>query len=192
MATWQTFSDAFEAALNQALPSSLRNTIAISRAGGARQFGGPDGRLLWSVTSHSEDIVREADENLDEVASSNTIVLQVTAESQHDHPSKNALRLIEQVRLGLRKESVYAILDAAGISLLGIPMNPANASYPDDGRLVSAYAFDVSLRTVFTLTPEADDAIGLIETASGSGELEMPEPPNVEDTFSVADPTPEP
>ena len=192
MATWQTFSDAFEAALNQALPSSLRSTIAISRAGGARQFGDTNGRLLWSVTSHSEDIVREADENLDEVASSNTIVLQVTAESQHDHPSKNALRLIEQVRLGLRKESVYAILDAAGISLLGIPMNPANASYPDDGRLVSAYAFDVSLRTVFTLTPEADDTIGLIETAEGDGELEMPEPPNVTDTFSVADPTPEP
>jgi hypothetical protein len=192
MSDWAAFRTAVEAAFRQALPSSLRSAIAVSWAGGARKFGGADGRVLLGVQSDVEEHVREADVNLSEVSSSNLITLQVTCESQHDAPTKSALRLAKLLQLGLRKESVYAILDAAGISLLEDPLSPQNVSYPDDGRTVGAYAFDVALRFVFELTPEADDAIGLLEHVEASAELELPEPPHLTYDVSVDDPTPEP
>lgn len=174
MSTWATFRTTVEAALAQALPTALRAKVPASWSGGPRQFGDNDGRLLLDVVSHVEEHVREAEDADDGLlASANLIVLQVMAESQHDDPTYNALRLIEQVRLGLRKESVYAILDAAGVSVLGEEISTRNVSYSATGRKVSAYLFELSLRTTFTLEPEADDEVGRIEHASYSVSLAL-------------------
>jgi hypothetical protein len=127
--------------------------------------------------------VREAEDADDSLlASANLIVLQVRAESQHDDPSANALRLVEQVRLGLRKESVYAILDAAGVSVLGEDLSTVNVSYAASGRKISAYAFDLQIRTTFTLEPEADDAVGAVEHAAYSASLAIGD-----DTLTASD-----
>lgn len=192
MTTWSAFRTAIEAAFLQALTPALRLLVPISWAGGPREFGDVDGRLLLDVVSHTEEHIREADVDETQVSSANVVTLQVTAESVHDDAAYNALRLIEQIRLGLRKESVTAILDAAFISLLEFPMTPQNTSYGASGRKISAYTFDVQLRAVFALTPEADDAIGLIEHTEWEGTLADADAVETTVEGAADDPTPEP
>lgn len=192
MSTWATFRTAIEAAFLQALTPALRTTVSVNWEGGAREFGSTDGRLLIDVLSYVEEHVQEAEVDEALLSSSNLVTLQVVAESQHDSADLNALRLIENFRLGLRKESVTAILDAAGISLLEAPMSPQRLPTVATGRKISAYAFDVQLRATFSLTPEADDAIGLLEHVEAAATLTNPGASDVTYDVAADDPTPEP
>jgi hypothetical protein len=192
MSDWSTFRTAVAAAFTQALPASLRDAIAISWARGAREFGGPDGRLLLDVVADVEDMYRDADVDDPIVASHNTITLQVTAESQHDDPTLSAWRLARLARLGLRRESVRAILEAAGISYVETPLGQTSVPYAASGRMVQAVVFDVQLATVFELALEADDGIGLIERVEADATLLQPPDPSVTYAVEADDPTPEP
>lgn len=194
MSDWASFEAAAIAAVTQALPAALRSGVPVNFAGAAREFGGVDGRLLLGVTSYVEEHVREATAfQEDDISSSNLVTLQISAESQHANPTLSARRLIEQIRLGLRKESVTTLFDAEGISLVEIPMAPRDVSYPDGGRMVSAYAFDVTLRCVFDLTPDpVEDAVGLIEHVAADAALLDANAAETDYSVAVDDPTPEP
>jgi hypothetical protein len=191
MADWSTFRAALAAAFAQALPTSLRSAVAISWTTGAREFGGADGRILLGVVSDVEDHLDEADVFDEDIESHHSVTVQVTVESQHDDPSQSAWRLARLARLGLRKESVYALLAAAGISYVETPMNQTAAPYAASGRMIQAVIFDVTFATVFSLTPEADDAIGLIERVEADAELTQAPAPAVTYSVEVDDPTPE-
>jgi hypothetical protein len=57
--------------------------------------------------------------------------------------------------------------------------------------MIQAVIFDVTFATVFSLTPEADDAIGLIERVEADAELTQAPAPAVTYSVEVDDPTPE-
>jgi hypothetical protein len=149
-------------------------------------------RLLLGVVStvfnHDRDSA-EADGGAQELSTMATVVVQVQAESAHDTASTDALWLLEQVRLGLRRVSVRAALAAAdggAIAIVGWPLATVSRSYPADNRIVSAHSFDVALRFVLDFDTTGEDA-GLIEhlEADGAGDL-------LDLDFAVDDPTPEP
>lgn len=154
-------------------------------------------RLLLSVVSTTFD--HDLDSSLSEggeqdLRSMATVTVQVQAESTHDSPSVadgghgDALHLIEQVRLGLRRIRVLEALQAAGMAIVGFPATTVSRSYPADGRIVSAHSFDVQFRTILEYDFGDDlDLGGLIErvVAEGADDLEGAD-------IDVSDPTPEP
>lgn len=193
MSDWSTFRTAIEAALRQALPSAIRAKVPINWSGGARQFGDRDGRVLLSVTSDLEEMTSYADLEGDDVETENSVTVQVLCESQHDDPTLSGARLSKLLALGLRKESVTAILEAAGIGFLDQSLAVTNVGYLDaNQRRVSAFAFDALFSTTFTLTPEADDAIGAIEHVSYEGTIANPGASDLTNSDTVDDPTPGP
>lgn len=156
-------------------------------------------RLLLSIVSTTFD--HDHDSSLSEGAAQElcsmaTVVVQVTAESTHDSPAVSgggpgdALHLLEQVRLGLRRISVLEGLVEAGVRIVGFPAATVSRSYPADGRIISAHSFDIQFRTIFDFdfAGDAEDG-GLIERVIGEGEAGS----DLEDVaFDVSDPTPEP
>ena len=192
MATWATFRAAVAAAVSAAMPSAVRapsnnDGPTVSWTDDVRPFG--KHRLLLDVIAARFEIDRDSSLTAggeQELSSMATITVQVTAESVHDRSSSpgDALWLIEQVRLGLRKVSVREALAAAEAPIVGFPLAVTKRSYPADGRMISAHSFDVQFRTVLDFDPEESE--GLIEHVEGEGEGELDGA-----DFSVDDPTPE-
>lgn len=204
MATWTTFRAAVAAAVSAALPSAVRvpannDGPAISWTDDRRPFGGRGGqRLLLGIVSTRFDHDRDsalAEGGQQELSSMCTITVQVTAESNHDPAfgagagsasPGDALWLIEQVRLGLRRVVVADALREAECPIVGWPLATVSRSYPADGRVISAHSFDVSFRTVFDFDTSEDDAVGQIEHIVGEGEGDLDGA-----DISVDDPTPD-
>ncbi len=200
--TWENLRAAVVAAVTGAMPSAVRSPAnndgpTVTWSDGPRPFAAH--RLLLSIVSTTFD--HDLDTSLSqggeqELSSMVTVTVQVTAESTHDSSARSAsapgdaLWLIEQVRLGLRRVSVLDALVEAGVRIVGFPGSTTSRSYLADGRLVSAHSFDVQFRTIFEFdfAGDTEDA-GLLERVIGEGaaggDLEGV-------AFDVSDPTPEP
>lgn len=196
MATWATFRAAVAAAVSAAMPSSVRAPAnndgpTVTWTDDRRPFG--KHRLLLSIVSTRFDHDRDSALSTggeQELSTMATVTVQVTAESVHDPSGApgsspgDALWLLEQVRLGLRRVSVREALATAEAPIVGFPAATTSRSYPADGRIISAHSFDVQFRTVFDFDPEESE--GQIEhvEAEGEGGLDGVE-------ISVDDPTPD-
>lgn len=191
MTTWLVFRDAVLAAFEAAMPPAILATTPVNWAGGAREAGFQ--RLLLDPVSDVEIAEREGTVHDGEISSLNDVTIQVTAESPYDSADVDARWLAEQVRLGLRRKTVDDALQAAGLSLVGIPMSLKNVSFPSGNRRLSAWAFDATFRFVYELAANPLDDFGLIETVQTSGIVEDPNGDEVViDEFETDDPTPEP
>lgn len=200
--TWETFRAAVVAAITGAMPTAVRapadnNGPTVTWSDAPRPFAAH--RLLLSIVSTTFD--HDLNSSLSEggaqvLESMATVTVQVTAESTHDSSSASAgasgdaLWLLEQVRLGLRRISVLDALTLAGVRVTGFPAATVSRSYPADHRIISAHSFDVQLRTILAFEFAGDTEVGgLIERVIGEGatgsDLEGVE-------FDVSDPTPEP
>lgn len=132
-------------------------------------------RLLLSVVSTVNEHDRDSALSTggeQELSSMKTITVQVQAESSHDPSSTpgDALWLLEQVQLGLRKVSVREALATAECPIVGFPLNTTPRSYSADGRVVSAASFDVAFRFVFQLDPdEVVEQVERVEAAGATG-----------------------
>lgn len=192
MATVQSFREAVVAAVTAAMPSAVRSPAnndgpTVTWFDGARPFA--KHRLLLQEISIVPEQDRDsalAEGGEQELSSAVVITVQVQAESSHDSGAANALWLIEQVRMGLRKVSVREDLAEAEVAIASFPGPTSRRSYPADSRIISAASFDVSFRTVFDFDTEGESA-GLIERviAEGTSELDGAD-------IDVSDPTPEP
>lgn len=200
--TWEAFRTAVVAAVVSAMPTAVRapadnNGPTVTWSDGPRPFAAH--RLLLSIVSTTFD--HDHDSSLSEGAaqalcSMATVTVQITAESTHDSSANSggapgdALWLLEQVRLGLRRISVLDALTTAGVRIVGFPVATISRSYPADHRIISAHSFDVQFRTIFEYDfgGDAEDG-GLIERVIGEGEAGG-DLADVE--FDVSDPTPEP
>jgi hypothetical protein len=193
MSTWAQIKAAASAAVSAAMPSAVRTPAnldgpTVTWADGPRPVA--KHRLLLSVVSTVFD--HDRDSSLSEggaqvLSSMATVTIQVQAESIHDLSSSpgDALWLLEQVRLGLRRVSVREALEAADVAVVGFPGSTVSRSYPADGRVVSAHSFDVQLRVLLEYDATGEDA-GLIEhvEAEGLDDLDF--------EVSVDEPDPEP
>jgi hypothetical protein len=185
--TWETFRDAVLAAVEGCLSAELLAVTPVNWADLPREFGGS--RLLLSNVSSVESFVREGDVDDAGISSISDEVVQIVAESQHNSSDVDARSLLERVRLGLRRKTIEDQLAEAGLVLIGIPMAPKNVSFPSGNRRVSAWAIDVTFRTVFSLAADPADDFGLIEHVTLSGVVEDPDGDEVTvDEFTVDDP----
>lgn len=195
MTTWAVFRAAVEAATFAAMPTAVSTPAnndgpTVSWSDAQRPFS--KHRLLLSVVSGAPNHDRDSSLSTggaQELSSMRTIVVQVQAESSYDRSGApgDALWLLEQVRLGLRKVSVRTALAAAGVAVVGFPGTTVSRSYPADGRIVSAHSFDVGFRFTFVFDATGEDA-GLIETVDALGVNG-----DVDDiAISETDPDPEP
>lgn len=197
MSSWLEFRAAVVAAVTAALPAAVRtpaqlNGPTVSWFDDRRPFA--KHRLLLSVVTAVPEHDRDsalAEGGEQELSSAQLVTVQVQAESSHDQsngptPGGDALWLIEQVRLGLRKVSVRDGLTTAGVVIAAFPGPTVSRSFPADGRVISAHSFDVQFRAVFDFDASGEDA-GLIERVEADGADEL-----AGLDFDVDDPTPEP
>ncbi len=192
MTDWTSFRAAVEAAVSSAMPSAVRTP---ANNDGPAVFWTdapmPYGKHLVQLTEVStvDEMDRDTALHIGGAQSLSTfklITVQVQCESQHDDPALNALWLIEQIRLGLRKVSVAAALKTANVIIASFPGATVRRSYPADGHTISAASFDVAFRTEFTFDATGEDA-GLIERVVGEGGGGL-----LGADIDVTDPTPEP
>jgi hypothetical protein len=178
MGTWNEFRTAVQAAVTAAMPAAVRTTAnldgpTVTWTDDVRPFS--KHRLLLDVVStvfnHDRDsaLSEGGDQELSSMA---TITVQVTAESNHDRSSSpgDALWLLEQVRLGLRRVPVADALRTAECPIVGFPAATVRRSYPADGRIISAHSFDVQVRFIFDFDTSEDDPVGQIEHVEAEGE----------------------
>ena len=190
--SWETVRDAIVAAFESAMPDAVESTCHIGWKGDRNAFARHhvflDVVSQLPLVDRDTSLYRGGAQELDSVLS---IVIQARFESTFDSPDCDALWLSEQVRLGLRKVSVYDDLVTAGVRITRVPGASSNVSYRADGRTVSAQAFDFEVRALFTFDTAGEDA-GLIETVTGTGTYVDDGGGSTMAAFSVADPTPEP
>lgn len=201
MSTWAEIKTAVESAVSAAMPAAVRTPAnldgpTVSWADGARPFG--KHRLLLSVVSTTFDHDRDSSLSAggeQELSSMATVTVQVQAESIHDQSSApgDALWLIEQVRLGLRRVSVREALETAEMAIVGFPGSTVSRSYTADKRVVSAHSFDVQMRCVFDFDASDEDG-GLIEHIEVDGATVTPPDTNdlADVELEVDEPDPEP
>lgn len=197
--TWHDFRTAVQAAVSAAMPSAVRAPAnldgpKVSWADDARPFGRH--RILLSVVSatylHDRDSALSSG-GPQELCTMATIVVQVQAESTHDRSGPtsgpaDALWLLEQVRLGLRRVSVADALRTAEAPIVGFPGATVSRSYPADGRIVSARSFDVAFRFIFDFDTTGDDPVQQIEHVEAEGDA----PGDLADVeIAVDDPSPD-
>ncbi len=201
MSTWAEIKTAVESAVSTAMPAAVRTPAnldgpTVSWADGARPFGRH--RLLLSVVSTVFDHDRDSslsEGGEQELSSMATVTVQVQAESIHDRSSApgDALWLLEQVRLGLRRVSVRDALEAAEMAIVGFPGSTVSRAYTADGRVVSAHSFDVALRVLLEYDA-SDENGGLIEHVEVEGAAVTPPDTNdlADVQLAVDEPDPEP
>lgn len=163
MTDWLGFRAAVLAAIEAAVPTAVLATTAVNWADGARELAGH--RVLLSVVSSTFDdrdsaLSQGGVQTLESMA---VIVVQVTAESTYDTGDQDALWLIEQLRLGLRKVSVQEALRAAGIVVQAFPRSTRNIGGVADDRALSVHALEFTCCATFTLVPDPPEDAGLIE-----------------------------
>jgi hypothetical protein len=182
---WLSFRAAVVSAVEAAMPPAVLATTGVAWSDGPRPHA--DKRVLLSVVSAVFDdrdsaLSRGGTQQLESMA---VIVVQVTCESSFDSSDGDALWLIEQCRLGLRKVSVREALEAAGIVIQVFPRATRNIGGVADGRALSIHMFEVVFCTTFSLATTED--AGLIERVVASGTAD-----GSTVTIDVSDPTPEP
>jgi hypothetical protein len=187
---WLSFRTAVVAAIEAAMPPAVLETTGVAWEDGPRPHTGT--RLLLSVVSATFD---DRDSALSEggtqrLESMVVIAVQVRSESTYDSGDIDALWLIEQVRLGLRKVSVREALKAAGIVIQIFPRSTRNIGGMADDRALSVHAFDFTCCTSFFLSTTED--AGLIEHIEAGGTLTDVDASTFTVTLPVDDPNPEP
>lgn len=198
--TWSDFRSAVEAAVSGAMLSTVRAPAnndgpTVSWADDRRPFARH--RLLLDVVSTRFDHDRDSalsEGGEQELSSMATVTVQITSESAHAAPAASAsqsngdaLWLLEQVRLGLRRVAVREALVAAECPIVGFPGALVKRSYPADGRVIGAFSTDVQFRYTF-LAPAYEEEVGQIEHV----EIEGDPPGDAEDVeISVDDPDPD-
>lgn len=187
---WAGFRAAVVAAVRAALPSDVALTTGVAFEDGARPHA--RWRLLLSAVSTTYD---DRDSSLSTgglqtLESMVCVTVQIRAESTFDSPDANALWLIEQCRLGLRKLSVNAALEAAGIVVQAYPARAQRLPGVADGHALSMAVIEWTLCTTFGLTTTED--AGLIEHVEGTATVTDDRGSDIDLTFTIDDPDPEP
>lgn len=195
MTTWAEFRAAVVAAVSAAMPSAVSSPAngdgpTVTWTDDRRPFA--KHRLLLGIVSTTFDHDRDSSLSTggaQDLSTMATVTVQVQAESSFDQSGSpgDALWLIEQVRLGLRKVSVREALATAECPIVGFPGVTTSRTYPADGRVISAHSLDVRFRVVFTFDATGEDA-GLIEHVEAGGAAD----PVDAIELAVDDPSPEP
>jgi hypothetical protein len=166
---WFGFRAAVLAAVEAAMPPAVLVTTAATWADGPRPYAGH--HVLLSVVSAIFDdrdsaLSRGGPQVLESMA---VITVQVVAEATNDSGDTDALWLIEQLRLGLRKVSVRAELETAGIVIQVFPRSTRNIGGVADGHALSVHALEVTFCCTFAL--ETTEDAGLVERVVLAGEV---------------------
>ena len=187
---WLAFRAAVVAAVEAAMPSAVLSTTSVAWEDGPRQHAAH--RVLLSIVSSTFDDRDSAlsEGGLQTLESMAVIVVQVMAESAHDSGDSDALWLIEQMRLGLRKVSVREALEVAGIVIQVFPRSTRNIGGEADFRALSRHALEFTCCATFGLETEED--AGLIETVEGTGTVDDDAGIEIDVEWDIADPEPEP
>ena len=190
---WLTFRALVVTAIETAMPPVVLATCGVAWEDGPRPHAGQ--RVLLSVVSGLFD---DRDSALDEggiqrLESMAAITVQVKAESSYDTGDADALWLIEQLRLGLRKVSVNAALEAAGVVIQVFPKSTRNIGGAADDRALSVHALEFTCCTTFGLTPDPAEDAGLVERVVAAGVVTQPGvASSITVPVDVTDPDPEP
>lgn len=192
VADWLSFRAALVAAIERAMPPTVLETTGVGWEDGPHPHA--PHRVFLSVVSGVFD---DRDSALDEggiqhLESMGVVTIQLKAESGYDTGDVDALWLIEQVRLGLRKVSVRAALEAAGIVISIFPRSTRNIGGVADGRALSVHALEFTCCTTFALTPDPAEDAGLVERVESTGTVTDLDGSELVIPIDVVDPDPEP
>jgi hypothetical protein len=185
---WLGLRSALIAAVEAAIPAPVLEVCGVAWEDGPRPHAGL--RVLLSVVSTLFD---DRDSGLDEggnqrLESMVCPTIQVKTESSFDSGDRDALWLIEQLRLGLRKVSVCEALGAAGIVIQVFPRSTRNIGGMADERALSVHALEFTVCCTFGLVTTED--AGLIERLVAEGALT--DGGVIVVPVDQSDPTPEP
>jgi len=188
---WLGFRAAVLAAVGAAMPPAVLAVTGVCWADAPRPFA--QHHVLLSVVSGVFD---DRDSALSEggpqmLESMSVITVQLLAESPFDSGDFDALWLIEQCRLGLRKISVIETLSALGIVIAVFPRSTLNVGGVADAHALSRHAIEVTFCATFALLT-AEDA-GLVERVVATGALSPGgnAPGSIAVALDVTDPDPE-
>jgi hypothetical protein len=186
---WLGLRAALVTAVEAAIPPPVLEVCGIAWEDGPRPHAGL--RVLLSVVSTVFD---DRDSALDTgglqlLESMVGATIQVKTESSYDSGDRDALWLIEQLRLGLRKVSVIEALAAQGIVIQIFPRTTRNIGGLADGRALSVHALELTVCCTFGLVTTED--AGLVERIVGAGTLTGAGAPIVV-PVDQSDPAPEP
>lgn len=187
---WLGFRAAVLAAVEAAMPPAVLLTTGVAWADGPRPFAGH--HVLLSIVSAVFD---DRDSALSEggpqtLESMALITTQVTAESPYDAGDADALWLVEQLRLGLRKVSVREALEAAGVVIAVFPRSTRNIGGVADDRALSVHAFEFTCCCTFGL--ETTEDAGLVERVEALASVLDDAGDELVLSIEVTDPNPEP
>lgn len=186
---WLGFRAAVLAAVEAAMPPSVLATTGVAWADAPRPTASH--HVLLSVVSGVFD---DRDSSLteggvQELESMAVITVQLTAESPYDSGDFDALWLIEQVRLGLRKISVREALAVAGIVIQVFPRSSRNIGGIADERALSVHAIEATFCATFGLVTTED--AGLVESVEATGTVLDDAGVELTVDIDVTDPDPE-
>jgi hypothetical protein len=187
---WLSLRSAVVAAVEAAMPAGVLAQCAVQWEDGARSLS-LHHALLSVVSATFED--RDSALSIggpQTLESKAVIVVQLKAESPHDSADLDALWLIEQCRLGLRKVSVKEVLDTAGVAISVFPSSTRNIGGYADDHALSVHALEFTCCTTFGLTPDED--AGLIELVEADGTLTDVDDTELDIEIDLVDPDPEP
>lgn len=188
---WLGLRAALVAAVEAAIPPPVLEVCGVAWEDGPRPHAGL--RVLLSVVSTVFD---DRDSALDTgglqlLESMVCPTIQVKTESSYDSGDRDALWLIEQLRLGLRKVSVCEALAAQGIVMQVFPRATRNIGGVADERALSVHALEFTCCCTFGLVTTED--AGLVERIVAAGALTQPDVAlPVTAGTDVSDPDPEP
>lgn len=187
---WLGLRAAVVAAIEAAIPSAVLAVTGVAWEDGPRPHAGL--RVLLSVVSAVFDDRDSALSvgGLQTLESMAVVTIQVKAESSYDTGDRDALWLIEQLRLGLRKVSVKDALDVAGVVISVFPRSTRNIGGIADDRALSVHALEFTTCCTFEL--ETTEDAGLIEHIEIEGTLTDLDGTEFDITVDVDDPSPEP
>lgn len=188
---WLGFRAAVASAIEAAITASVLATTGVAWADGPRPTARH--RVLLSVVSAVFDdrdsaLSQGGEQSLESMA---VITIQVTCESTFDTGDSDALWLMEQLRLGLRKLSVQAIFATAGIRVQIYPRTSRNIGGIADDHALSVHAIEFTCCATFVLVPDPPEDAGLIEHIEGEATIADGDD-EITTTFAVDDPEPEP
>lgn len=180
---WLGFRAAVLAAVEAAMPPSVLAATGVTWADGPRLYAGH--QVLLSIVSAIFD---DRDSALSMggpqvLESMGVITVQIVTESGFDSGDADALWLIEQLRLGLRKVSVRERLEVLGIVVQAYPRTTRNIGGVGDDRALSVHATEVTFCATFGL--ETTEDAGLVERVGVTGAVEDDAGDQVELVFEV-------
>lgn len=187
---WLGFRAAVVAAVEAAIPAPVLSTTGVAWADGPRPHAGK--RVLLSIVSAVFDdrdsaLSTGGNQALESMA---TIVVQILTESSYDSGDLDALWLLEQLRLGLRRLSIRDALEALGIVVQAYPRATRNIGGSADDRALSRHAIELTFCATFVLATTED--AGLIEHVTATGVVTDDQGVGATITVTVDDPDPEP